>query len=166
MKIHSVHERMLNGTAPDVGALLDGLMTPEDKLWPHDRWPGPRLDGPLAVGSVGSIGDEARRRFRVAEYEPGRRVRVAFNDERGIVGYHEYEVITIGPVTTKLQHIFDAEVSGLAIVRWPLEFGPMLDALIEDSFDNAAAHLAGVPVTRRTLSRPLRAVRAITPNVD
>jgi len=31
------------------GALIDGLSTPADALWPHERWPRLRLDGPLRV---------------------------------------------------------------------------------------------------------------------
>ncbi len=73
MRIRNVHTRALDATAAEVGALLDGLAGPDDRLWPNGRWPAMRLDGPLEPGSRGGHGPV---RYAVAERgEPGGRDR-------------------------------------------------------------------------------------------
>jgi hypothetical protein len=46
--IRNVHERTLVATPEEVGALIDSLASPGDRLWPAARWPAMRLDAPLA----------------------------------------------------------------------------------------------------------------------
>lgn len=53
MRIVNVHERTLGAPFERVGALLDGLSGRDDRLWPADRWPAMRLDGPLRPGAHG-----------------------------------------------------------------------------------------------------------------
>lgn len=43
----NVHERVLDAPPGVVGALIDGLASDGDALWPSDRWPAMRLDCPL-----------------------------------------------------------------------------------------------------------------------
>ena len=37
--IRNVHERTLAATPEEVGALIDSLASPGDRLWPAARWP-------------------------------------------------------------------------------------------------------------------------------
>jgi hypothetical protein len=88
-KVRNVHRRAI-GSPEQLGALLDGLASDADRLWPGDRWPRMRLDGPLAVGARGGHGPV---RYRVERYEPSRHVRFRFERPRGFDGIHEFQVV-------------------------------------------------------------------------
>lgn len=51
--VRNVHERWLAAPAAMVGALLDSLAGPEDRLWPSQQWPAMWFDRPLGVGATG-----------------------------------------------------------------------------------------------------------------
>lgn len=84
-----------------MGALLDGLVSAEDRLWPSERWPTMPfvLDGPLAVGTAGRMGiiRESQIHQVVEEYEPGRRLVFRFAPGLGLAGTHCLEVAPLGP---------------------------------------------------------------------
>jgi hypothetical protein len=131
--IRNVHERPLDTDPAAVGALIDSLAGPGDRLWPRRRWPAMRFDRPLGVGAVGGHGPI---RYAVEEYEPGVRIRFRFSAPAGFRGYHEYEA-TPG----RLTHRLVMTTHGLARLSWPLVFRPLHDALIEDSLDTAERSL-------------------------
>lgn len=146
MHVHNVHRRTI-GSPEQLGALLDALASDADRLWPGDRWPRLRLNGPLAVGSRGGHGPV---RYRVEQYEPMRRVRFRFERPLGFDGFHEFRVIADHEAPAQLVHVLDARMSSTARLSWPLVFRPLHDALIEDALDNAERHAAG------QLQRPAR----------
>ena len=130
--IANVHERALpQGAEP--GALLDRLATPSDPLWPVATWPPIWFDRPLGVGARGGHGPV---HYDIDGYLPGRWVRFRFTAPRGFDGYHEYRVLdgTDGPI---LRHTLVMQATGPARVTWPLVFGPLHDALLEDSLARA-----------------------------
>jgi hypothetical protein len=145
MRVWNVHERTLPADAAAVGALLETLAGPDDRLWPgapQGRWPRMRLAGGLAVGARGGHGPI---RYRVVEHVPGRRVRFAFEPERstrGLVGHHTFEIVG-RPEGTTLRHVIEAEARGTAGLRWRLLLEPLHDALLEDALDRAERHLTG-----------------------
>ena len=142
----NVHERELHADAGRVGALLDGLAGPEDRLWPHDRWPRMRFDRPLAVGAKGGHGPI---RYSVEEYEPGRRVvfRIAERGglSEGLDGTHRLEVEAVDSERTILRHVIDARPRGAMRFKWPVVIEPLHDALLEDALDRAAVAVGDVP---------------------
>ena len=73
--IRNVHERVVDAPIERLGALLDGLGQKGDRLWPSQNWPPMVLDRPVSEGGEGGHG---AIRYHVAEYEPGARVRFAF----------------------------------------------------------------------------------------
>ncbi len=146
MRVRNVHERTV-GSPEQLGALLDGLASDSDLLWPGDRWPRLRLDGPLEVDARGGHGPIG---YRVELYEPTRRVRFRFERPRGFDGFHEFQVVAIGERSVQLVHVLEARMAGSARLSWPLVFRPLHDALIEDALDNAARHATG------QLQRPAR----------
>jgi len=88
--VGNLHERYLPAPPAVVGALLDGLASPADALWPTVWWTAMRLDRPLGVGAHGGHGPI---RYRVEHHDPGRHVRFRFEAPAGFDGFHEYAVL-------------------------------------------------------------------------
>jgi hypothetical protein len=135
MKIENVHERLLPAGGATAGSLIDGLAGAEDRLWPHDRWPPMRFEGGLREGNEGGHGPV---NYQVVEHQPGRLVRFRFTGPLGLVGEHRYE-LEDGEETVLLRHVLSGRAEGRMLWQWPLLFGPLHDALIEDSLDHAVA---------------------------
>jgi hypothetical protein len=132
VRVRNVHRRAVDDVDA-VGALLDGLGSDDDRLWPRDRWPAMRLDRPLQAGARGGHGPI---RYRVELYEPKRRVRFRFERPRGFDGFHEFCLVERDPPA--LEHLLEAHMTGAARLSWPLVFRPLHDDLIEDALTNAA----------------------------
>lgn len=142
----NLHERTLPVPASAVGELIDRLASPEDRLWPTDRWPAMRFDRALEVGARGGHGPI---RYFVEEYKPGQSIRFRFTGPKGFVGTHGFEIIEVAPDLTQLRHVLEMGLKGRARLSWPLIFRPLHDALIEDALDRAAAFLVKKPVELR-----------------
>lgn len=146
----NVHERELHAPAERVGALLDGLAGPGDRLWPGDRWPVMRLDRPLGVGARGGHGFI---RYSVEEHRPGERVVFRFADRgglsAGLQGTHRLEVEPVDGDRTILRHVIDARCRGTMRLKWPLVIEPLHDALLEDALDKAALAVGDPPRNAR-----------------
>jgi hypothetical protein len=143
--MRNVQHRVIEASADTLGALLDAAATPNDRLWPAPGWPALILDAGLTPGSRGGHGPI---RYRVAAYEPGRRVSFDFEPGSGFDGYHELSVGDHGAGRSILTHTLVATTSGRMVPLWPLMIRWLHEALIEDLFDNAE-----LAATRR-LSRP------------
>jgi hypothetical protein len=85
LKVLNVHERVLAAPLVEVGRLMGGLASPDDALWPRDRWPAMRFDRPLQVGAVGGHGSI---RYTIEAYAPARSIRFRFTGPPGFIGYH------------------------------------------------------------------------------
>jgi len=139
MKVMNVHERLLPAPPERVGALLDALAGPDDRLWPTAAWPAMRFDGPLAPGARGGHGPV---RYRVESVAPGRRVVLAFTPPArgfaaGLHGTHRFEVQETASGGTRLRHVLDGRCGPAVWVKWLLVIRPLHDALIEDALDGA-----------------------------
>lgn len=132
--VRNRHERALAAPPGAAGALIDSLAGPDDRLWPHRRWPAMRFDRPRQVGAVGGHGPI---RYTVDQYERGVRIRFRFTAPAGFAGFHEYAVVPAGDGTCVLRHDLVMRTHGPARITWPLVFRPLHDALIEDSLDTA-----------------------------
>jgi hypothetical protein len=142
MQILNVHERILPATVDQVGALLDGLAGPQDRLWPVDRWPGlpMRFDRPLGVGASGGHGPV---RYRVEEYVPGRRVVFRFSERMGLDGTHRLEVDDSEGVV-ELRHVLAGRPRRTrTLLTWLLITRPIHDAVLEDLLDRAELAVSG-----------------------
>jgi hypothetical protein len=160
MRIVNVHERILPATVEQVGALIDGLAGPDDRLWPTDRWPGLplRFDRPLGVGATGGHGPV---RYRVEEYEPGRRVVFRFSRKPGIDGTHRFEVDDSQGVT-ELRHVLEGRLeSATAIRNWTMVIRPLHDAILEDLLDRAELATTGQVLQPARWSRRVRLLRRL-----
>jgi len=144
MKILNIHERLLPTAPREVGALLDSLASPQDRLWPKDTWPAMRFDRALGVGARGGHGPI---RYWVEEYLSGERIQFRFEAPRGFHGGHGYEVVS-EEKGTLLRQTLEMEARGPALLTWPLVFRPLHNALIEDSLATAQVTLGMAPEIR------------------
>jgi hypothetical protein len=153
MKIHKVHSRELPVAPDEVGALLDALGTPGDRLWPTDRWPTTplELDGPLAVGTQSRQGILPLTQIRqvVDDYRRGRRIAFRFAPGLGIVGTHRLDVEPLGRHRCRLTHTLEGRVEPKLIPVYPILIGQH-DALVEDLLDRAELATTG------RIARPAR----------
>lgn len=156
--MRNVHERLTSLSPAAAGALLDSLSSPDDRLWPHERWPPMRFDRPLAAGARGGHGPI---RYGVAAHEPGRRVELRFDPRTGLDGFHAFEVEPAPGGGTIVRHVLEARTRGQMRLLWPLAFRWLHDALVEDALDRAAAAGHGAAVTPRPLGPWVRLLRRL-----
>lgn len=145
MQVLNIHDRELRASAREVGALIDSLASPADRLWPRAVWPRMRFDRPLGVGAVGGHGPI---RYAVEDFVPGISVRFRFLGPKGFDGWHGLELNAKDLETTVLRHVLSMTTHGPARLSWPLVFRPLHDALIEDAFTQAELALGLEPVPR------------------
>jgi len=150
MKEYNVHERELNATAEQAGALLDSLSSPKDALWPGGSWPRIKLDRPLGVGAAGGHGPI---RYHVEDYSPGKSIRFRFTSPKGFDGFHCFEISGVDGKTALLRHTIKMNTRGMAVLLWPFFIRPLHDALLEDLLANAEVSLGYEP---RMKAWPLR----------
>jgi hypothetical protein len=155
MKVRNVHERELDASPEEVGALVDSLASPRDALWPRDSWPPMRFDRPLSVGATVGHGPVG---YSVAAYVRGKSIRFRFHRPRGFEGTHGYEVVAGSSGRTVLRHTLEMTTTGSAQLSWPLAFRPLHDGLLEDSMARAEAAV-GIPPTVRRWSPWIRFLR-------
>ncbi len=141
----NIHERSYPGhTAAQLGALLDSVGGPKDRIWTQTgNYPPMRMDGPaseLPAGGHGLV------RYTTVAHEPGRSVTWRFDDVVGIDGTHRLEVLTGnddgGPV---LRHTIEGRMTGSMRLAWPLAVRWLHDACLEEVLDQAGAALTGRP---------------------
>ncbi|MEO1060214.1 MAG: SRPBCC family protein [Actinomycetota bacterium] len=156
--IVNVHERQFPDADPsELGALIESLGSPDDRLWPRNRrWPPMRLDGPLAQHPSGGHGFV---RYHVEDHVPGERVVFRFEPETGIDGVHIVELVP-GPA---LRHTIRGRTHGSMRIVWPLAVRWLHDQCLEDLFDQAAGEL-GRPVATSTPSWWVRFLLRVGPS--
>lgn len=160
--IQNVHERTLDGSPAAVGALVESLSSPGDRLWPKQRWPAMRLDRGLEIGSDGGHGPV---RYAVDRHEPGSLVAFVFTPAFPIAGEHRCEVLPAADGRTLLRHTLEGRPQSWLRLGWPLCFRWLHDALIEDAFDRAEAQIANAEWRPRPLAVHVRWLRWIAGRV-
>lgn len=142
MTVVNVHARRFAlDCLPRLRGLLDGLSQRNDPLWPHEVWPAMRFDRPLSVGADGGHGPV---RYAVAQYTPGHQIVFRFKAPSGFDGTHRFEVLQHAE-DVELRHTLRMEVTGPAVLSWPLAFRPMHDALLEDCMAKAQIAMGDPP---------------------
>lgn len=145
MTVRNVHTRELPAPVVRVRPLIDGLASDDDRLWPHDRWPAMRFDGPLAVGAVGGHGPI---RYTIEQYEPGQSIQFRFTKPVGFYGWHRIDLEEIDSERSRLTHTVAMKPSVVAKLQWSFVIGPLHDALIEDALDRAEYFVSGKSIAR------------------
>ena len=116
-----------------------------------------RFDRPLQPGARGGHGPI---RYDVSTYEPGKHVAFRFTAPKGFIGQHWFEVLPQGKSATVLRHTLEMNLTGLALLTWPLVFRPLHDALVEDALTKAQVAL-GEPPTRVRWSAWVHGLRLV-----
>jgi hypothetical protein len=145
MSVINIHERVFDAPITEIGELINGLASADDKLWPHDRWPAMKFDRRLGVGAVGGHGPI---RYAVESYTPGSCIQFRFTEPKGFLGSHRFEVEMVEGEKTKLRHVIEMRLQGMAWLIWPLALCPLHDALMEDALDRAEVYTGGQPAKR------------------
>lgn len=147
MKIENIHSRDIQAPAAEVGALVDGLGSEDDRLWPTRRWPllRFRLSGPLAVGTPARHG---AIRYVVEAYEPGRRLIFRLEPGVGLEGIHGFEVEPLGERRTRLTHMIHGRVGPKRLAWWAV-IRRYHDEVVEDLLDQAERAAGGAEVPDR-----------------
>ena len=140
MKVLNIHERKLTARPESVGALIDSLSSPDDRLWPRHQWPPMEFDAPLGKDAQGGHGPV---RYTVYEYVPGERVVFQFDNSGLIAGFDGRHLFEIVPRRehVMLRHVIDAECDFKYWLKWFVLVRPLHDALLEDSLDLAEQSL-------------------------
>lgn len=157
MRVINVHERDLRADPKAVGALLDSLASPGDRLWPGEAWPRMEFDRPLAVGARGGHGPI---RYFVEAYAPERFIRFRFTGPPGLEGTHGLYVLPGPEGSIRLRHSLEAVLRGFARLSWPLAYRWLHDALVEDALAKAEVSL-GLSPRRRSWSPWVRLLRRL-----
>ena len=145
MPVINIHERVLDAPIAKIGKLIDSLASDDDKLWPCDQWVAMKFDRPLGVGAVGGHGPIC---YGVESYDPGLRIQFRFIAPKGFIGIHRFEVEAMGDGRTRLRHIIEMQLRGMAKLTWPLAIRHLHDALMEDALDRAEIYAGGHPAKR------------------
>ncbi len=156
MRVHNVHERVLDAPAAAVAPLLDGVGGPHDVLWPSPEWPPMWLAGPPVIGMAGGHG---LLRYRVSAYAPGSRIVFTLEPGQGLSGWHGFEVVPLGPERTLLRHVVDGRAHGRMRVVWPCVLRPVHDGIVEQILDRAEIALGVGPARATRLSTIARLAR-------
>ncbi|MBA2792860.1 MAG: SRPBCC family protein [Thermoleophilaceae bacterium] len=118
--IRNVHERHLKADPKTVWSLVASLSSRHDELWPRERWPAMRFDGPLAGGARGGHGPV---RYEVAQMRAPHRVAFRFTPDFGIRGEHRCEVEPRGEGAV-LRHVLEGRPVGRCTSSGRSSFAP------------------------------------------
>ena len=154
--MRNVHERLIPAPASEVGRLIDGLASDDDRLWPAERWPRMRFDRGLEVGARGGHGPIP---YEVAEHVPGERAVFRFPPKL-VVGTHRFEAWSSSRGTL-LRHVLEGRTRGWMLLGWPLVIRHLHDACVEDALDRAEAVARGQAYSPRPLPRRVRMLRRL-----
>ena len=157
MRATSIHRRHIQAPVEAIGALIDGLASADDRLWPGGRWPPMRFDRPLGTGADGGHGFI---RYDVAAFEPGHSATFRFKGPRGLTGTHGFETATAAGGTV-LSHTIAGRASWWFAPVWLAVIRPVHDALIEDALDNAERESTGTAAEPARWSWWVRTLRRV-----
>lgn len=138
MKILNIHQRTIEAPIDKVVELFTTLATKDDMIWPRENWPRMKLDKGLTIGSNGGHGPIG---YKVSEYEPGKRIRFQFSEPKGFIGFHEFQMRSMGPKSTEVKHTIDIQTTLGGTVQWFSFVKWLHDALIEDAYDKVENNL-------------------------
>ena len=132
MKITNIHSRTIDQPIGAVSKLLSTLATPDDKVWPKEKWPSMKFTNGIEVGSKGGHGPI---KYFVKSFTPWSVLEFEFLQPKGFNGIHKLELIPNGKGSTTLTHTIDARTNLIASIQWIVFIRVLHNALIEDAFD-------------------------------
>lgn len=139
MRVHNVHQRLLEGPIESVFAELEAMGTSRDRIWPAPRMPFTRTPGVMVVGETRER--HGLIRATLAAFEPQKRIcwqaKLPF-----LRGTHAFELVPEGPTRTLVRHVLDADVALWFMPVWKLKIARIHDRLLESLLDRLASATA------------------------
>jgi len=148
MKVRNVHQREVYGSIEQLGQIVKTQMTPQDRLWPREKWPQPRLEGSPWPSLVGKTGFHGPVHFVFTSHETVANVSFGYKfiKPAGFDGHHKFSVTRISAEKLLVTAVVEMETRGLgATLFWLLAVGPLHDAIVEDTFDKVERELGNIP---------------------
>ena len=136
--VYNIHQRFIPVKYEAATPVLWSLATDKDSLWPHERWPRIRFEGPAVAGALGGHGPI---RYRIHSRE-AHEVRFVMTQPWLWEGEHFFR---IEPLENGVlfKHVVAGRVTLKGWWLWHLAVRWLHDALLEDSFDKAEEVLTG-----------------------
>ena len=120
--------------------LINSLATPEDEIWPTEKWPRMKLDNGLAVGSKGGHGPIS---YFVEVNIQSEQIVFRFTSPKGFDGVHKFDINVVQENKTELLHTIDMKVNLKAYFLWIVGIKWLHNALIEDGLDKIHNKITG-----------------------
>ncbi len=130
MKVLNIHSREINAPKAQVVALLDTIATPNDQMWPFEKWPAMKFREGVKVDSKGGHGVI---RYRIKRYIPRELIEFEFRKPKGFNGVHRFDFFELGENKTEVRHTIDMDAVGVGIVTWSILVKWLHNALLEDA---------------------------------
>ena len=144
MNVLNIHTRILDHPIDQVAPLLSTLATPDDQVWPSEKWPRMKFIKGIKEGAYGGHGPI---RYTVDRVEPNG-IYWTFARPKGFRGRHFLQ-LSEEEGKTKIQHTIQMKAKGLSILSWVLAIRWLHDALMEDAFDKVESHFTHTPIQSR-----------------
>ncbi len=132
MKVTNIHSRVINQPIDKVADLLSTLATPEDKVWPFEKWPKMKFKDGMKVGAKGGHGPI---RYSIEDLKEGESVLFRFSKPHGFDGTHGFKLEPIDNKKSKITHTIEMNTHGIGTLTWSLGVKQLHDALAEDAMD-------------------------------
>lgn len=132
MKVTNIHSRIINHPIEKVAELLSTLATPEDKVWPFEKWPKMKFKEGMKIGAKGGHGPI---RYTIEDIQKGESVLFRFSKPSGFDGTHGFTLEEIDTNKSKITHTIEMNTHGIGTLTWSLGVRQLHDALAEDAMD-------------------------------
>jgi hypothetical protein len=156
--ITNIHYRDFKAPVSNLWNLVLSLASPEDKLWPRERWPAMTLDNHLNIGSKGG---HSLIKYFIEDYQENRLIKFKFTEPKGFNGTHEFIVTQISSDVFRLEHKVILNLDFKGKIYWIFIIKHLHDALIEDLLDKAESNINEKKIEFRKLSLMVRGLRYI-----
>jgi hypothetical protein len=131
MRVINSHKRTINQPIRMVYPLFKTLASPNDLVWPYEKWPAIKFKNGLHVGSEGGHG---RIRYTIIKFIEGKSIKFQFSKPEGFIGTHELKIEKINSEITLISHEIRMETSLKATLLWVFIIRWLHNALIKDAF--------------------------------
>lgn len=139
MKVTNIHSRIINQPIEKVADLLSTLATPEDKVWPKEKWPKMKFKDGMKVGAKGGHGPI---RYSIEELKKGESILFRFSKPNGFDGTHGFKLEALESQKSKITHTIKMTTRGIGSLTWSLGVKQLHDALAEDAMDKVENHFS------------------------
>jgi hypothetical protein len=137
--------RVIQTSSDTLGSLLDTLSSPNDCVWPYEKWPKMKFNNGLIGGSSGGHGPI---RYTIINYLKSQSISFRFDRPTSFHGTHTFSIKEQNGNSTLLIHEIQMKVSLGGLIIWYGGIKYLHDALLEDCFDKVENQFSQIPKSR------------------